>query len=106
MKIKRKDQVLVIAGKDAGKKGEVLNVSPKENRVTVAGVNVVKKAVKPSKKAAQGGIIQVEKPIDASNVAFICPSCGKPSRISYSLTKKGEKERVCKKCSATVKETK
>jgi large subunit ribosomal protein L24 len=106
MKIKKKDQVLVIAGKDSGKKGEVLAVSPKENRVTVAGVNVVKKAVKPSKKSAQGGIIEVEKPIDVSNIAFICPSCGKPSRIGFQLTKKGDKDRVCKRCSANVKETK
>jgi large subunit ribosomal protein L24 len=104
MKLKKKDQVLVIAGKDAGKKGEVINVSPKSGKVTVSGVNIVKKAVKPSKKATQGGIIEVEKPVDISNVTFICPSCGKPTRLGLNVTKKGDKERVCKKCKTGVKE--
>lgn len=103
MKIKKKDKVLVIAGKDAGKKAEVLHVFPKENTVTVSGVNVVKKAVKPSKKTA-GGIIEIEKPLSVSNIALICPACGKAARIGYQITKSGEKERICKACKAVVKE--
>lgn len=103
MKIKKKDKVLIIAGKDAGKKAEVLHVFPKDNTVTVAGVNIVKKAVKPTKKTA-GGIIEVEKPVKVSNVAFICPSCNKPVRVGYQVTKSGDKERICKACKAVVKE--
>lgn len=103
MKIKKNDKVLIIAGKDAGKKAAVLQVFPRLNKVMVAGVNVVKKAVKPTKKSA-GGIIEVEKPIDASNVALLCPSCGKASRIGYEIAKNGEKSRICKACKAAVKE--
>jgi large subunit ribosomal protein L24 len=103
MKIKKKDKVLVIAGKDAGKKAEVLHVFPNDNTVTVAGVNVVKKAVKPTKKTA-GGIIEVEKPVSVSNVALVCPSCGKAARVGFQITKSGEKERICKACKAVVKE--
>jgi large subunit ribosomal protein L24 len=104
-KIQKKDKVLVISGKDKGKTAEVIRVIPKASSIVVAGVNVVKKAVKPSKKNPSGGIVEIEKPIDTSNVAFVCPSCGKPARVGLNVTKKGQKERVCKKCKQTVKES-
>lgn len=103
MKIKKKDKVLIIAGKDAGKKAEVIQVFPKVNKLVVAGVNVVKKAVKPTKKSS-GGIVEIEKPIDVSNVTLVCPACGKPARIGYQIAKNGEKSRICKSCKAAVKE--
>lgn len=103
-KIKKKDKILVIAGKDKGKTGEVMRVLPKDGRVAVAGINIVKKAVKPSKKNPSGGIIEMEKTVDISNVSFLCPSCNKPARIGYQITKSGHKERFCKACKAVVKE--
>ncbi len=104
MKILKNDKVYITAGKDSGKTGEVTRVILKSNQVVVAGINIVKKAVKPSKKNAQGGIIEITKPVNASNVAVVCPKCGKPSRLGYSVAKDGKKTRVCKKCKAVVKE--
>lgn len=104
MKIKKKDKVLVICGKDRGKTGEITRVLPKENKIAIAGVNIVKKATKASKKNPGGGIIEFEKPISASNVSFLCPSCNKPARVGYQITKSGQKERFCKACKAVVKE--
>ena len=77
MNIKKKDTVLVLAGKDKGKKGEVTSVNPSKNTVVVAGVNMVSKHVKPTQNK-QGGIIQVEAALDASNVALVCGKCKRP----------------------------
>jgi large subunit ribosomal protein L24 len=104
MKILKKDKVYITAGKDRGKTGEVTRVLPGATQVVVAGINIVKKAVKPSKKNAQGGIMEITKPINISNVAIICPKCGKPARIGLSVAKDGKKARVCKRCQAVVKE--
>jgi large subunit ribosomal protein L24 len=104
MKLVKKDRVKVIAGKDKGKTGEITKVLMSEGKVVVHGVNVYKKATKPTKRNPQGGIIEVTKPVDISNVALICPSCGKPTRIGYQMTKKGVKDRVCKACKGVVKE--
>lgn len=104
MKILKNDKVYVIAGKDRGKSGEVTRVLSKDGGVIVAGINIAKKAVKPSKKNAQGGIIEITRPVPISNLALVCPSCGKPARVGYSVAKDGKKVRICKKCSAAVKE--
>jgi len=104
MKIVKKDKVYIIAGKDKGKTGEVSRVIPATKQVLVVGVNVAKKAVKPSQKNAQGGIIDMIRPVPVSNVALVCPKCGKPTRIGYVVAKDGKKSRVCKKCQAVVKE--
>lgn len=104
MKIRKNDKVYIILGKDRGKSGEVTRVISKTAEIVVAGINIAKKAVKPSKKNAQGGIIEVTKPIPVSNVALVCPACGKPARVSYSVAKDGKKVRICKKCKAVVKE--
>ena len=87
MKIKKKDRVIVIAGKDKGKIGEVTAVFPKENRVLVAGVNTVARHTRPSQTNPQGGIIRKEAPIHVSNVAHIDPKDNKPTRVGFKLVK-------------------
>ena len=101
MKIKKGDQVVVLTGKDKGKKGEVLKAIPTENRVVVAGVNVVKKHTKPTQFAA-GGIEDKELSIHASNVALVDPKKGTASRIGYKTLKDGKKVRVAKKSGETL----
>lgn len=96
LKIKKGDTVVVLTGKDKGKQGEILSVSPKENRVVVKGVNVVKKNTKPSASNA-GGIFEKELSIHASNVALVDPKSGKPTRAGYKIDDKGVKTRVAKK---------
>lgn len=104
MKILKNDKVYVICGKDRGKSGEVTRVLTKTNQVVVSGINIAKKALKPSKKNAKGGIVEVTRPMPVSNVALICSACGKPTRVGYSVAKDGKKIRTCKKCSAKVGE--
>lgn len=104
MKILKNDKVYIISGKDRGKSGEVTRVNSKEGSVVVAGVNIAKKAVKPSKKNVKGGIIEITRPMPISNVTLVCPACGKPARVGYVLAKDGKKVRVCKRCKAVVKE--
>lgn len=95
MKIKKGDQVVVIAGKDKGKKGEVLKAIPTERRVIVQGVNVMKKHKKPTQFSA-GGIESVEASIHVSNVALVDPKKGKATRVGYKVLKDGQKVRVAK----------
>ena len=95
LKIKKGDQVIVIAGKDKGKQGEILSVMPKENRVVVKGINVVKKHTKASAQNTTGGIEEKELSIHASNVALMDAS-GKATRIGYKTDDNGEKSRIAK----------
>lgn len=95
MKIKKGDQVIVIAGKDKGKKGEVLKSIPTERRVVVQGVNVAKKHTKPSQLSA-GGMESKEMSIHISNVALADPKKGSASRVGYKVLKDGKKVRVAK----------
>jgi len=101
MKIKKGDTVLVISGKYRGKTGKVLKVFPKERKILVEGVNIVKKHQKPKRVGEKGQIIELPSPIDISNVKLICPSCKKATRVGYKL-EKGQKERICKKCGAKI----
>lgn len=96
--IKKGDTVAVITGKERGKRGRVLSVLAKKDKVVVEKLNVIKRHMKPSKKYAQGGIIEKEAPIHASNVMLLCPKCGKPARIGAQVFEDGKKLRVCKKC--------
>ena len=97
MKIKKGDQVQVIAGKDVGKIGEVTRVIVGADKVIVDGVNVAKRHQRATKATMQGGIIDKDMPIHVSNVAVVCTSCGKHSRIGYRID--GDtKVRVCRKC--------
>ena len=101
MKIKSKDTVLILAGKDKGKKGEVKSVNPAKNKVVVTGVNMVSKHTKPSQNK-QGGIVQVEAPIHASNVAVVCQKCKKAMTPKMQITADGKKIRVCRKCNEPI----
>lgn len=96
------DVVLVLKGKDRGKRGKVLRVIPKEGRVVVEGVNVVKRHTKPSRKVMQGGIIEKEAPISSSKVMLICPRCQEPSRMGKRRLGIKELVRVCKKCGEVI----
>ena len=101
MKIKKGDTVLIISGKDKGKKGKVLQAFPKETRILVAQVNLRKKHQKPKKSGEKGQIIQMPGSISVSNVKLICSKCEKATRIGYKI--EGEKKyRVCKKCGETL----
>ena len=101
MNVKTKDTVLILAGKDKGKKGEVKSVNPAKNTVVVAGVNMVSKHQKPSQNK-QGGIEQVEAPIHASNVAVVCQKCKKAMTPKMQITADGKKTRVCRKCNEAI----
>lgn len=101
MFVKKNDKVKVIAGKDKGTEGVVEQVIPAANRVVVKGVNIVKKHQKPSNANPNGGIIEVEASIDASNVMLIDPKDGKPTRVGYKVVD-GKKVRVSKKSGETL----
>ena len=95
MKIRKGDTVKVLSGNDKGKTGEVLEIIPKTEKIIVKGINIRKKSVKPRKQGEEGGII-------SSEVALVCPKCGKAARVGY-VVENGEKVRVCKKCNAKLK---
>lgn len=97
LRIKKEDNVIVISGKDKGKKGRVIAAFPSENRVLVEGVNMVKKHTKPSMQNQQGGIVNQEAPIHASNVMIVDPKTGEPTRIGYKVLDNGKKVRIAKK---------
>lgn len=96
------DQVLVIAGKDKGKKGKVVRVLPDKGRVVVEGVNIVKKHRRPTRNVMQGGILEEAAPIDASNVMLVCRSCGAPARTGAKFLEDGRKVKVCRRCGEVV----
>jgi large subunit ribosomal protein L24 len=97
MHVKKGDTVIVITGKDKGKKGRVLAAFPKKDRVLVEGINLVKKHARPSQANPQGGILTQETPIHVSNVSLIDPKSGKPTRVGYKVLDNGKKVRVAKK---------
>ena len=99
MNVKKGDQVEVLSGKDKGKRGEVIVALPSEGKVVVRGVAVVKKAQRPTQANQQGGIVEKEAAIDVSNVALVCPTCGKATRVGHA-EEDGKQVRVCKKCGA------
>jgi len=100
--VKKGDTVFVIAGKNKGKKGKVLAVIPDKGRVTVEGVNMVKKHQKPNQKVMQGGIIEREAPVPSSKVMPVCPRCNRPTRLGRKLLDTGKTARVCKKCGEVI----
>ena len=97
--VKKDDEVIVIQGKDRGKRGKVLQVSPSEGKVIVEGVNIVSKHVKPRKMGEPGGIIKAESAFYADKVQLVCPKCGVPARVGHEGAGR-DKKRVCKKCGA------
>ena len=99
MNIKKNDQVIVLSGKDKGKKGKVLEVSPKERKVIVENVNMVTKHVKPRRQGQAGGIVKAEGALYACKVQAVCPKCQKATRPAHKVAD-GKKVRVCKHCGA------
>ena len=97
-KLRRDDTVLVIAGKDRGKQGKVRLVNPKESRLVIEGVNIVKRHMKARGMARQAGIIQKEAPLHVSNVMLLCKSCHQPTRVGFRHLEDGRKVRFCKRC--------
>ena len=111
MKIRKDDQVLIVKGKDKGKKGKALRSFPEKGKVLVEGINIKKVHKRPKKTGEKGQIVEVSSPIPVSNLKLICPKCGKPTRIGYNIvklnmeeqkTKQKTKMRICKKCGAEI----
>lgn len=99
--IRKGDTVKVLKGKEAGKKGKVIEVQPERNRVIIENINKVKRHTKPTQGAPQGGIIEKEAPIHASNVMYFCGKCKQPARLGRRFLNDGKKIRYCKKCNET-----
>ena len=97
MKVKKGDTVLIISGKDKGKKGKIIEAFPKENRLMVEGVNLRKKHQRPKKQGEKGQIITLPGSVSSANVKLVCPKCGKPTRVSFKISNEN-KVRICKKC--------
>ena len=97
MNVKKGDEVIVIAGKDKGKTGKVVQVIPSQDKVVVEGVAIVKRHTKPTQKMPQGGIIEKEAAIHVSNVMPFCSTCKKGVRVAHAI-ENGTKTRVCRKC--------
>lgn len=101
--VRKNDNVVVMAGRDRGKRGRVLKVLPGRNRVVVEGVNFIKRHTKPNPRAnVKGGIVEREASLHASNVQIVCPECGAPTRIGRQLLGDGRKVRICRKCDGAV----
>ena len=101
--IKKNDNVLVISGRDRGKKGRVLRVIPDKQRVVVEGVNFIKRHTRPNpQKNIKGGIVEREAPLNASNVQLVCPECSRATRVGRQRLDDGRSVRVCRKCKGVV----
>jgi large subunit ribosomal protein L24 len=98
MKIRKNDTVLVILGKDKGKKGKVRFAHPKDEQILVEGINFIKKHTKARGQARQAGIIELEAPIHVSNVMLFCDKCNHPVRIGFRFLEDGRKVRICRSC--------
>ena len=96
--VKTGDTVVVLSGKERGKKGKVMAVSPKEGKVIVEKINMVSKHMKPRRMGETGGIVKAEGAMYASKVQIVCPRYGKPTRLAHKIYEDGTKERICKKC--------
>lgn len=102
LSIRKGDRVQVIAGKEKGKKGKVLFALPKEDRVVIEGIAMIKRHMRPTQKVPQGGIQEREAAIHVSNVQLVCPSCGQPTRVGHRTTDTGGKIRVCRACKGDI----
>ncbi len=101
--IRKNDNVVVMTGKDRGKRGRVVRVVPEKNRLLVEGVNIIKRHTKANpQRNVKGGVVEREAPVHASNVQLVCPECGKPTRIGKKILGDGRKVRICRKCEGVV----
>ncbi|MBV8950700.1 MAG: 50S ribosomal protein L24 [Actinobacteria bacterium] len=101
LKIRKGDRVVVLKGKDVGKQGEVTRVLTDKRRVIVEGINMARRHQKATRATMQGGIIDKDMPIDISNVALVCSTCG-ATRVGYRFDEEGKKVRICRKCGGDV----
>lgn len=99
-KVKKGDTVIVLWGKDAGRRGKVLKTYPREERVLVENLNMVKRHTKPTTANPQGGIIDKPAPMPLGKVMVVCGKCNKPTRVGIRILESGKRQRVCKKCGA------
>jgi len=97
-RLQKNDTVVVTTGKNKGKKGKILRVLPQRSRVLVEGVNIIKKHMRPTRDNPKGGIVEMERSVNVSNVMLVCPRCSKRTRIGYKFLTDGTKKRSCKKC--------
>ncbi len=102
MKIRKNDIVKIITGKDRGKKGKVLQVFSKEDKIVVEGINMMAKNVRPKKMGEKGQVVRYNTPIDAAKVLFFCSKCNKGVRVGFVITKDGKKTRICRKCKNSI----
>lgn len=102
MKVHKNDNVLIVVGKDKGKKGKVRKTMPDKDKVIVEGLNLIKRHSKTKGKTRQAGIIELEGPIPASNVMIICNKCNKPVRVGTRILEDGKKARYCHNCSEII----
>jgi large subunit ribosomal protein L24 len=98
MRIRKDDTVVIITGKDRGKKGKVRRAFPSEDRVVVEGLNMIKRHSRARRATRQAGIIEMEAPIHVSDIMLICNKCGNPTRVNFRLLEDGKKVRVCNSC--------
>ncbi len=97
-RVRKNDTVVILAGKDKGKKGKVLRMLVKQDKAIVEGVNLIKKHMRPTRDNPKGGIVSFENPIQSSNLMLVCPRCGKNTKIGQKVLTDGTKKRICKKC--------
>jgi large subunit ribosomal protein L24 len=102
MKIRKNDTVQVMAGKDKGKRGKVRFAHPKKNRVIVEGINFIKKHSRARGQVRQAGIIDLEAPVNVSNVMLFCGKCNRPTRVGFTFLEDGRKVRLCRKCKEVI----
>ena len=102
MKIRKNDTVVIITGKDKGKKGKVRRVLPEKDQIMVEGVNMIKRHSRTRGAARQAGIIELEAPVHCSNVMIVCDKCGKPARIGVQFLEDGRKVRFCRSCNEVI----
>ena len=102
MKIRKNDNVLVIIGKDRGKKGKVRFAYPKDGRIMVEGVNMIKRHTRARRQVRQAGIIEREAPIRVSDVMLVCNKCSRPARVGFRFLQDGRKARVCRSCGEVI----
>ena|SRR3990167_151446 len=104
IRVKKGDQVLILAGKDRAKRGAISEVMPGKRKVAVEGVNVLKRHLKPRGPGKPAGIVEFNAPLDLSNVMVVCPKCDQPTRIGMRVLADGSKMRACKKCGEVMDE--
>jgi large subunit ribosomal protein L24 len=98
MRIRKDDTVVIITGKDRGKKGKVRRALPEEDKVIVEGLNMIKRHSRARRAARQAGIIELEAPVRVSNVMLLCNKCGNPTRVNFQFLDDGKKVRICNSC--------